>query len=502
MSSIRRQSIISSVVIYIGFGVGLLNIYLFTKQGLFLDPQFGLYNAFIAIATMMMAFANLAMPSYIYKFFPYYNDNLPVKKNDQATIALITGIVGFLLVLVAGIVFKEFVIKKYGTNSPAIVAYYNWIFPLGFGLMIYTILEAYAWQLHKSVFTSFLKEVLWRLYTTVLIVLFATGIINNFDLFIKLFAFSYPFISLTLLVYLLVTEKIHFTFSFSKVTRRLSKSILRLCLFVYTGSLIFTVSFVFDSLVISSVLDDALTKLAVYSVAQNISSMIQVPQRGIIAASIAHLSKGWKDKNRELIQRIYERSSINQLIFACGLFSLIILSFTDAVTTFHLKGTYLDAYYVVILLGLAKVIDMGTGVNAQIIATSTYWRFEMISGVILLLVMMPLSYFLTKEYDIIGAGLANLISITIYNSIRIIFLWKKFRLFPFTIQSVYTVLLAAACYSLCYYAFIQIHGLAGMILRSIVFILLFTTGGIYLKLSPDIQPVIRTIQKRLGIKKD
>ena len=230
--------------------------------------------------------------------------------------------------------------------------------------------------------------------------------------------------------------------------------------------------------------------------------MIQVPQRGIIAASIAHLSKAWKDKNKELIQRIYQRSSINQLIFACGLFSLIILSFTDAVTTFQLKGTYLDAYYVVILLGLAKVVDMGTGVNAQVIATSTYWRFEMISGVILLVIMMPLSYFMTKELDIVGAGLANLVSITIYNGIRIIFLWKKFRLFPFTIQSLYTVLLAAACYGICYFTFMNIHSLAGMFFRSILFILLYATGGIYMKLSPDIQPVILTIKRRLGIKKD
>ncbi len=501
-SSIRRQSIISSVVIYIGFGIGLLNIYLFTKQGLFLDPQFGLYNAFIAIAMIMMAFANLAMPSFINKFYPYYNDHLPVKKNDQATIALITGFIGFLLVLAAGIIFKEFVIRKYGTNAPEIVSYYNWIFPLGFGLMIYNILEAYTWQLHKSVFTNFLKEVLWRLFTTVLIVLFATGVINNFDLFIKLFSLSYPFIAAVLLVYLIVTKQIHFTFKISKVTRRLSKSILRLCVFVYTGSLIFTISFVFDSLVISAVLDDALTKLAIYSVAQNIASMIQVPQRGIIAASIAHLSKAWKDKNMALIQRIYQRSSINQLIFACGFFALIILSFTDAVITFQLKGTYLDAYYVVIFLGLAKIVDMGTGVNAQIIATSTYWRFEMISGVILLLVMMPLSYFMTKEFDIVGAGIANLISITIYNSIRIIFLWKKFRLFPFTMQSLYTVLLAAACYGICHFSFINIHGLPGMFLRSITFILLFATAGVYMKLSPDIEPVMMTIKRRLGIKKD
>lgn len=500
MSSIRRQSIISSIVIYFGFGIGLLNIWLFTKQGLFLDPQFGLYNAFIAIATMMMAFANLAMPAYIYKFYPYYHDHLPPEKNDQATIALVTGLTGFGLVLLAGISFKQLVVRKYITNAPEIVSQYNWIFVLGFGLMVYTILESYAWQRHKSVFTNFLKEVAWRLFTTVLIVLFATGVISNFDLFIRLFSFSYPFIAAVLLGYLLFTKQLHFTFRISKVTRKFARHILRLCSFVYAGSLVLTVSLVFDSLVISSVLDDALTKLAVFSVAQNIAAMIQVPQRGIIAASIAHLSRGWKEKNMALIKKIYQRSSINQLIFACGLFALILLSFKDAVTTFQLKGTYLDAWYVLLFLGLAKLVDMGTGVNAQVIATSTYWRFEMISGVILLALMMPLSYFMTKEFDIVGAGAANLISMTIYNGIRIGFLWRKFRLFPFTRQTLYTLLLAGACFGAGYFSFAQLHGLAGIFLRSLLFIVLYAGGCIYFKLSPDIQPVLLSVKRRMGIK--
>ena len=499
--SIRRQSIISSIVIYCGFAVGLLNIWLFTKQGIFLDPQFGLYNAFIAIASIMMAFANMAMPSYIVKFYPYYNDNLPPKKNDQMTIALVTGIIGFILVIIAGLLIKDVVIKKYSTNSPELVKFYYWIFPLGLGLLIYTILEAYAWQLHKSVLTNFLKEVVWRLFTTTLIVLFATGIIQNFDLFIRLFAFSYPFIALILLGWLLYRKKIHFSFQLSKVSRRLGKQVIRLCSFIYAGTLVFTISLVFDSLVITSVLDDALTKLAVYSVAQNIASMIQVPQRGIIAASIAHLSRGWKEKNMALIQRIYQRSSINQLLFACGLFALIVLSFTEAVSTFGLKGTYLDAYYVVILLGLAKIVDMGSGVNSQIIITSTFWRFEMLSGVILLVFMLPLSYILTKEYDIPGAGLANLISITIYNIIRVLFLWKKYRLFPFTLQTLYTLLWAAACFTACYFAFQSLGGWIAIITRSIVFIVLYTAGAIYMKLSPDLPPVIHSIRKRMGIPK-
>src|ERR1051326_5929469 len=290
MSSIRRQSIISSVVIYIGFAVGLLNVYLFTKQGLFTDQQFGLYNAFIAIATTMMAFANLATPAYIYKFFPYYNDHLPPKKNDLVTWALTVSTVGFVLVVIAGIVFKGFVVRKYVEHSPEIVTYYNWIFILGFGLTIYTVLEAYAWQLHKSILTNFLREVQWRFFTTVIIILFVLGVIRDFDLFIKLFSFTYPGIAFLLLLYLVVTKKIRFTWHISKVTRRFFKSILRLCSFMYAGSLILIISQVFDSLVIGAVLTNALAKLAIYSVAQNISSIIQAPQRGIISASVAHLS--------------------------------------------------------------------------------------------------------------------------------------------------------------------------------------------------------------------
>lgn len=498
MSNIRRQSIISSVVIYIGFAIGLLNTYLFTKQGSFTESQYGLVGISIAIATTMMAFANLAMPAYIYKFYPYYNEHLPPRKNDQVTWALLVSIIGFLLVIIAGVVFKNLVIQKFGEHSPELLIYYDWIFPLGFGLLIYIVLESYAWQLHKSVFTNFLREVLWRLFTTILIVLFLRHIIKDYDLFIKLFAFTYPGIAITLLLYLVFTKKIHFTFKISKVTRRHLKNILRLCSFLYAGSLIFTISQVFDSIVIGSLL--GLGKVGIYTLAQNISALLQAPQRGIVSASIAHLSKAWKDKNMQTLQRIYQRSSINQLIFASGFFILIWINFTDAINTFHLKDAYLNAYYAFLFLGLTKIVDMGTGVNSQIIGTSTFWRFEMLCGVILLIMMLPLNYFLTTRFDIVGPALANLISITIYNCIRIIFLWKKFKLFPFTTQTLYTLLLAAACFAICYYTFLNIHGWLGLILRSITFCILYGAGVVYLSLSPDVAPVWNSIKERLGIK--
>lgn len=499
MSSIRRQSIISSVVIYIGFAVGLLNTYFFTKEGTFTEAEYGLTTIFIAIATLMASFASLAMPSYIFKFHPYYNDNLPPEKNDMITWALLISLVGFVLVMITGILIKDLVIQKFKTNAPNLVNYYYWIFPMGLGLTVYTVLEAFAWSLHKSVLANFFREVQWRLFTTLLIVLYITNTITDFDLFIKLFAFTYPGIALSIFIYLIATKKIQFTFKPSKVSRRFLKKIITLCSFVYGGTLIFTLSQVFDTIVIASLLDEGAAKAGIYALATIMTSIIQAPQRGIVSASISHLSKAWKDKNMTLLQKVYQRSSINQLVFACAIFLLIWMNFKDGITTFGVKSSYLDAASIFFLLGLTKIIDMGTGVNAQIIATSTFWRFELVSGVVLLSVMLPLTYFLTKQYGLIGPAIATVISITVYNIIRIVFLWRKFKLFPFTIQSLYTVVLAASCYGICYFAFRDTHGFTGLIGRSTVFILLYGFGVVYMKISPDISPVVQTIKKRLGI---
>lgn len=502
MSNIRRQSIISSLVIYAGFAVGLFNTYIFTSQGYFTEAEYGLTTVFIAIAMLISSLANMAMPAFIFKFYHYYNDNLPPRKNDMITWSLLVSLLGFLLVVAGGLAFKNLVIQKFGTNSQLLVLYYYWVFPLGLGLTIYSVLEAYTWSMGKPIIANFAKEVQWRLFTTILIVLFITGIIKDFDLFIKLFAFTYPGIAISLFLYLLIKKKIHFTFSVSKVSRRFLSKILALCTYFYGGTLIFTLSQVFDSFVIASVLDNGLDKAGIFALATIMTSIIQAPQRGIIAASISHLSKAWKEKNMALLQKVYQRSSVNQLIFACAIFLLIWLNFTDAINTFGLKPVYLDAGWVFFLLGLTKIVDMGTGVNSQIIATSTFWKFELLSGIILIVIMLPLTYILAKQYDIIGPAIGSLVSISIYNIIRIVFLWKKFRLNPFTVHTIQTILLAAACYFICHFAFREMHSLLGMVVRSSVFLALYASGAIYLKLSPDIQPVLQTLKKRLGIKKD
>ncbi|MEI9810474.1 MAG: hypothetical protein WDO16_22825 [Bacteroidota bacterium] len=158
--------------------------------------------------------------------------------------------------------------------------------------------------------------------TTILIVLFITNTITDFDLFIKLYAFTYPGIAVTLLIYLFATKKIHFTFRISKVTRRYLKQIFRLSSFMYFGTLIFTLSQVFDTIVIAAVLKDGTAKAGIFGLAQIMGSVIQAPQRGIVAASVAHLSRAWKRKGHGIAEKsisalFYQHAYFRRLPF-CG----------------------------------------------------------------------------------------------------------------------------------------------------------------------------------------
>jgi O-antigen/teichoic acid export membrane protein len=497
MSQIRKQSIISTIFVYFGFFIGFINTYLFTRNNSpFSTSEYALTNIFIAVGNIMYAFANFGMITTVYKFYPYYNDNLPKKKNDLITWALATSIIGFLLVTMAGIFFKHTVIRKFGERAPEFVEYYLWVFPFGFSILLFSILEAFTWNLRKSILTSFLREVFFRLLTTILIFLLSFKFIKNFDVFIKLYAFTYGIVTLVLCVYLLYKKQLHITFEVSRVTKKFYKKIISLASLVYFGNLVYILAQFIDTIVIMSLVGT--NAAGIFALGSVVAGLVQAPQRGAIAASVPVLSKAWKDKDYSKILLIYQRSGINLLIASLGIFLIVWLNYKDAIHIFNLKKGYLESEWIFFFLGMARIIDLGTGVNSQIIYTSTYWRFEFLSGVILLSLAIPLNYILVKKFGIIGAGYSNLIAFTVYNIIRIIFLERKFNMHPFSAKTLYAILLALASYALCYYAFIQMHGFWAMVIKSTVFITLYGGSVIYFDLSPDVSPVWKNVKKRTG----
>jgi O-antigen/teichoic acid export membrane protein len=139
---------------------------------------------------------------------------------------------------------------------------------------------------------------------------------------------------------------------------------------------------------------------------------------------------------------------------------------------------------------------MGTGLNSQIIGTSTLWRFEFFTGMILLAITLPLNYVLAKKMGVVGPAIATLISYTIYNAIRYFFLLTKFQLQPFSSKTLLTIGLAGMGYFLSYTLFSHIHGFFAMALRSLFFGIIYFGGALLLNLSPDVIPLWNSLKKK------
>jgi O-antigen/teichoic acid export membrane protein len=501
MSTIRRQSIISSGVVYIGFVLGAINTLLFARW-LTPDENGLVIGMFVSIANIMYPIATFGMPSFINKFHPYYKGNLKDEENDMMSVALLLTLGAFLLVIAAGVVFKPLVIRKFGNNSSLLVHYYYWIFPFGLGLSLLYVMEAFGWQLKRSVFTNFLRELLWRLLNTVLILLLFFGIVKGYDAFVKLYSLNYLWVAGVLLVFLLWKGELHFVFRISRVTKKFLHKIKALILLAWTANIVLNLSMYFAQLVIAAVVPGGLAAVAVFTIGQYIASLIMVPQRGVAAAAIGPLSQAWRDKDYEKIRRIYQRSAINQLIFAIGMFILIGINFRDAIEFFGLKREYLGAETVFLIIGLNRVVDMGTGLNTQIIGTSIHWRLDFMTGMILVTLTIPLNYWLAKRLGIVGPAIADLVTFSLYNGIRCLFLYNKYGFQPFNRRTLYALLIGAALYFGCEWLFGAHSGFGWMVLRSCVFIAVYGSLVLVLHLSDDVLPVWNTVRKRLGLRND
>jgi hypothetical protein len=133
MSSIRRQSIISSLLIYVGFAFGALNTYLFIKDGLFTPEQYGLTRAFIVMGQFFYGFASFGLASVFYKFYPYYKDNIAKQdKNDLLTITLLVAFVDLFLQQVQDYYLKDWLLKNLSRNRHSFSNIITGYFPLLF----------------------------------------------------------------------------------------------------------------------------------------------------------------------------------------------------------------------------------------------------------------------------------------------------------------------------------------------------------------------------------
>lgn len=433
MGIIQKQGVKSSFFIMIGFLIGAVNLLVLFPLFFSKNDQ-GLVRAMLDIGATLSVFCTLGTLPVIYKFYPFYNHYLGPKKNELPFITLIINLIGFGILLIIGWQQKDFIIRKLG-KSPSLAQYFNYVYPYTFFLLIFYWLEAFAWGLRKGVYSNFLRETLIRILTTLLIIAFGLKYID-LAVFLTLFSLLYVIPSILLLINLIQSQQFSFkSLQISSVTKRLKGKMFSFALFVFAGQFFNLLARTNDTFLIVGLrgLNDA----AIFAIATYVSAILEIPQRSLNSISIPVLATSWKNKDFANIKHIYHKSVSNLLAIGLLLFGLIWLN-TDNLVNFlnwvsnKEAGGYDAISKLIFILGLAKLIDLATGVNSQIIGTSNFWKFDFFTNLFYILLSLPLNYYLIKNYNLEGLAYSNLIALCLYNSIRFLFLYKKFKLQPYT----------------------------------------------------------------------
>ena len=186
------------------------------------------------------------------------------------------------------------------------------------------------------------------------------------------------------------------------------------------------------------------------------------------------------------------------MIVACGILGIIFLS-TPLLLEF-LGQTYKAVPLLLLILGFSKLIDLGTGMNSQILQLSKHWRIDLLTNILFVAVSIVLNYTLTKRYGITGTAIGSLISIVAFNGIRYVYIKNIYKLQPFSIRNFFTLFVSTAATGLLYVVDFGMGVWPESIFKCTLFILIF--GGFILgfNISPDLTELFKIIQSRFRSK--
>ncbi len=93
--------------------------------------------------------------------------------------------------------------------------------------------------------------------------------------------------------------------------------------------------------------------------------------------------------------------------------------------------SYIDGSTALVLLALAQLYQVGTGICGTIIDMTGYSRLKLLNSIVQLVVVLGLNLLLIPQLGLLGAAIAALVGVTITNSLRLFQVWFLFRLIPY-----------------------------------------------------------------------
>lgn len=499
MGVIKRQGIKYSIVNYVGVLVGMLStLWIYPLQ----EEAYGLWLVLNNLSMLIVPFVSVGISSLPTRYFPEFNND----KNGH------NGFLGFLILAAGtlfisiGLIFSFFpslvinVLNWLNFPSPIIKDYLLIIVLLSFSHLINGLLINYVSNFQRITVPKILNNFSLKIILPLLILLLVWGKINLSQYIITLTIIHF-IILISLFVYTSILKQLHLKINFKFFTRERLKSMGTYSLYGVLGSIGTLLATRIDTIMISSLID--ISSSGIYGLAANIAIVIAIPFEAFIKISSPIIANSMFHEKLEKVKEIYTQSSLGLMIIGLSI-GLAIWGSIDNLFALSSKTEILmQGKFVILFLGLAKIIDMTTGLNEHIIAFSKYFRFNFLAFSILGLLNIYFNIIFIKSFGLVGAAIATLTSITIYNTAKALFIWFKFKMHPFSKNHLYTLALGVTIFLLIPYLPNTGVVILDLAIRSTLILLLFLGPVYYYKLSPTINELIiqgiQMIKKYLSI---
>jgi O-antigen/teichoic acid export membrane protein len=489
MGIVIRQGFKGTVINYIGVAFGAFNLlYLFPKL---LPPEIiGLTRVLLDISFMLAGIAQLGTTGIVDRFYPFFKDT---QKKDSGFLLLILTLpfTGFLLISILFLFLRDYWFLLFRANSSLLLDFYYYLIPLTFFSIYLSVLEAYCRAQFRIVVPLFFKEIYLRIFFALIVVLYYYKVIS-LSMLILFLIISYASAVLLLLSYLKVLRKLYIRFFSVKENRENIKNILHFSMVVFSSSALGLIASKIDVILLSA--HNGLKITGVYSIAFYIGTIIEIPRRSISQISVPLISNYWRNMDLKGIKDLYARVALNQSILGFIIFLLIWCNVDPLLSLIPNSEEFKAGKYIILYIGLSRLVDMLTGINTEIINTSPYYKINFFLTIFSAVTAITFNKILIPLYGMEGAGMSTLIVYTIFNFIKIYYIWLKTKIQPFTVNTMYVLLAGVVIYAITSFFDQQVMDpeipLVRIIGNSVLIAVLFLLSIYFFRLSPDIRDII------------
>ena len=490
MGIVFRQSVKSTIIIFLGAVLGALLIYMSTR--ILEKSEFGYTRDMIALGAITLPIISLGFNNAIGTLtnkYPHTDD----RRRVLFTLGAIMPLIVTTLLSIPYFILRDKIIDLYQPQDRDLANKYFIFLPILILIWSYmSLFESYLLSQIKAAISSFAKEVVLRVANIALLVLVYFKVINFHDFIIGLvLAHCLP----TLLMFWASRNLDGFggSLNFKAFTKKEYQEVLHfswyhLLLGISMGMIIFL-----NTLMLGRIDKSGLTSLAEYSTAIYILSIMSMPYRAMSISSFTTLNNAYIENNLPKLANLFYRSSITILIVGVAMFALIFCNMDNAIALLP-KG-YEEVKTIVNILIVGALIDMSTGLNNEVISISKYYKFNFRLSILVIVLMVCLNLVLIPKYSMQGAAWSYTLSIAVFNIAKMIFLNAKMQLRPFSVKSAYVF---AAGIPAAIAGYFMPHLGSPFIdapVRSLVIIIIYLALLIWWKPSEDLSTYLASITK-------